>query len=333
MNNILEVEFKGGRTEACLNPMEFPFEVGDYVLVEVDKGENLGRIAHLDLKSKIKNPEEIQFRVLRKALAKDLQTFKEICCREHESMKICKRKVIEHGLPMKLVDVEYQFDLRKLTFYFTAEGRVDFRELVKDLAAHFKVRIELRQIGVRDETKRLGGLGICGLQLCCTTFLDHFCPITTQMAKLQNLSLNPQKLSGTCGRLKCCLKYEVDSYQQELQHYPTRESIYLTPRGEAVIEKIDIFTGLIYMKFLSGEWERYNLAELSQMTCLKEAEPVPLEDFNSRHHENGDSENGNSHHYKNWNYGIPPKKDSSTASNEMDNQDNNLTNTEGNVTL
>ena len=316
MINIIEVEFKGGRTEQCKNTMEFPFEVGDFVIVEVDKGEHLGKVAHLEMKSGAKPLEEIEFRVLRKAVSKDIQTFREICSREQESMKVCKRKVMEHNLPMKLVDVEYQFDLRKLTFYFTADGRIDFRELVKDLAAHFKVRIELRQIGVRDETKRLGGLGVCGLQLCCTTFLDHFCPITTQMAKLQNLSLNPQKLSGTCGRLKCCLKYETDSYLLELEKYPARDSLYRTPRGEAVIEKIDIFTGLIYMKFPSGEWERYSLDEVIAMECLKVGDPIQLEDFSNRYDGNGANDNGKSIQNNRAKFKIPPKR-------EFDNSDVN----------
>lgn len=274
MKPIVEVEFKGGRNEVCLNPMEFPFKIGDLALVEVDKGEHIGRVSFVGLRDKMKDPNEIQNRVLRKASPDDLRTLEEICLKERESMKICMEKVHAHSLPMKLVDVEYQFDLKKLTFYFTAEGRVDFRELVKDLAGHFRVRIELRQIGVRDETKRLGGFGVCGRQLCCTTFLNCFSPITTQMARVQNLSLNPKKLSGACGRLKCCLKYELDLYMSELKRFPLRESVYLTPKGEAIIEKIDIFTDCIYLKYRTGEWEKLTIDEIEKMECLKEGPPT-----------------------------------------------------------
>ena len=175
---------------------------------------------------------------------------------------------------MKLVDIEYQFDHRKLTFYFTADGRVDFRELVKDLAGHFRVRIDLRQIGARDETKRMSGYGVCGLKLCCTTFIDCFHPITTQMAKVQNLSLNPQKLSGCCSRLKCCLKYELDQYLEELSKYPTRESVFNTPRGTGMVDKIDIFNECVYLRYQDGEYDRMTTGELASCSCIKEGPPI-----------------------------------------------------------
>jgi len=274
---FLEVEFKGGRTIECRNPMEFPFKIGDNVIVEVENGEHFGQISYIGLRDKEKNPEEIQYKVIRKASPEDHKKYEDILEKEREAIKICKQKVQNHGLPMKLVDVEYQFDMRKLTFYFTADGRVDFRELVKDLAAHFRVRIELRQIGVRDETKRLGGFGICGQQLCCTTFLNCFNPITTQMAKVQNLSLNPQKLSGLCGRLKCCMRYELDYYLTELKDYPNRESVFKTPRGEGMVEKIDIFTGCVYLKYPSGDWDKYDVKELKCMHCVSQGPPIDFE--------------------------------------------------------
>jgi len=286
MSSIIEIEFKGGRTDDCLNPMEFPFEVGDFVIVEVDNGAHLGRISYVGQRDKEKNPDEIQHKVLRKASREDITTYKDILQKERDAIKVCKQKVVKHGLPMKLVDVEYQFDMKKLTFYFTADGRVDFRELVKDLAAYFRVRIELRQIGVRDETKRLGGLGVCGLQLCCTTFLNCFNPITTQMAKIQNLSLNPQKLSGVCGRLKCCMKYELDFYLHELERYPTQDSVYRTEKGDGTVEKIDIFTDYIYLKYETGEWEKCHAGEFSKLKCIHCAEKPNFEILNAKGGEN-----------------------------------------------
>ena len=163
---------------------------------------------------------------------------------------------------MKLVDVEYQFDGNKITFYFTAEKRVDFRELVKELASTYRVRIELRQIGVRDEAKRLSGYSVCGRRLCCTTFLKNFEPITTQFAKDQLMPLNPQKLSGVCGRLMCCLNYERDFYLNELKKYPPIDSIISTPKGKGTVEKIDVFREEVIVRFQNNEWEKFKLDQI-----------------------------------------------------------------------
>lgn len=286
MADIVEVLFKGGKREAFRNPMEFPFLVGDLAIVEVEKGEHIGHVFHIGLRDKNKGLDEVEHCVLRKAAHEDVKKMEQIHLHEREAMKICKNKVELHGLQMKLVDVEYQFDMKKLTFYFTSDGRVDFRELVKDLASHFRVRIDLRQIGARDETKRLGGLGVCGQQLCCTTFLQRFRPVTTQMARVQNLSLNPQKLSGCCGRLKCCLRYELDMYLQELKRFPYRESVYETERGAGVVEKIDIFSDRIYLRYENGDWEKVPLNEMAKLKCLHEGVAISIE------FENGSGDDG-----------------------------------------
>jgi len=277
MYEYVEVEFKGRKRETFRNPLEFPFKEGDMVVVEVEKGEHMGRIVFVGLRHRITKPEEIHFNVLRKARLEDWEIYNKLKEEEEAAEKICLEKIGKHNLPMKIVDTEYQFDHRKLTFYFTADGRVDFRELVKDLAAQFRVRIDLRQIGARDETKRLSGYGVCGLKLCCTTFINCFHPITTQMAKVQNLSLNPQKLSGCCSRLKCCLRYELDYYMKELEKYPPRESVFQTQSGEAVLDKIDIFNEYLYLKHNNGEYEQFRMSELAQLPCLKLGPPITLE--------------------------------------------------------
>jgi len=289
MFEYIEVEFKGRRRETFRNPLEFPFKTGDMVVVEVEKGENMGRIVFIGLRQKIVKPEDIHFNVLRKARPEDFEVYNKLREEEEAAEKLCLEKIKKHNLPMKLVDTEYQFDHRKLTFYFTADGRVDFRELVKDLAAQFRVRIDLRQIGARDETKRLSGYGVCGQQLCCTTFIDCFQPITTQMAKVQNLSLNPQKLSGCCSRLKCCLRYELDYYVKELEKYPPRESIFQTPAGEAMLDKIDIFNECVYLKHPNGDFERLTPEELTKCRCLKLGPPIVMEPLGEAE-ENGDLE-------------------------------------------
>jgi len=251
---IIGIEFKGNRRHLFNNPMEFPFRMGDYAVVRVEKGEDLGRIVHL-IESLPEDRAKPEFEVLRKATAKDLKTLEEYRTREEAAKETCKEKIAKHGLEMKLVDVEYQFDGRKLTFYFTADGRIDFRQLVKDLAATFRTRIELKQIGARDETRRFGGLGPCGLRLCCASFILDFCPITTQMAKDQNLPLNPSKISGCCGRLKCCLHHELAVYREALEDLPRWDSKVRTQKGIAVVEKLDVFNRRIVLRYPSGDLE------------------------------------------------------------------------------
>ena len=220
MYTIVGVTFKEAGKIYYFDPKDIELVVGDHVIVETSRGTEIGEIvlaAHEVSEEEIVQPlKEVQ----RKATSSDFKIKEKNEEEEEEAFDICLKKIEEHGLPMKLIDVEYTFDKNKIIFYFTADGRVDFRELVKDLAAIFKTRIELRQIGVRDEAKMVGGLGPCGRQLCCETVLRDFEPISIKMAKAQNLSLNPAKISGICGRLMCCLKYECENYKKTKKEMP-----------------------------------------------------------------------------------------------------------------
>ncbi|HDK36027.1 MAG TPA: stage 0 sporulation protein, partial [Bacteroidetes bacterium] len=249
------------------NPLQFPFRVGDYAIVEADRGEDLGIILQVGILAFLKGiDDEAGLRkILRKPNKEDLDWYNENRALEKDAFEVCKEKILEHRLIMKLVDVEYQFDRNKLTFYFTAERRVDFRELVKDLAAIYRTRIELRQIGVRDEARRLGGYGPCGRQLCCTSFLHEFDPVTTQFAKEQNLPLNPTKLSGVCGRLKCCLRFEREFYQESNQRFPDVGSRIQIPDGLGVVERIDILKEEVYLRINGEGTVRYSLDEISNL--------------------------------------------------------------------
>jgi len=269
MLDTIEIVFKGERKELYSNPQQFPFKVGDYAIVEADKGEDLGIVNQLGSVLTRKKAEGPLQRILRKPSVKDLEQYRENRKREMEAFNACKDKIEVHGLPMKLVDVEYQFDGNKITFYFTAEKRVDFRGLVKDLANEYKVRIELRQIGVRDEAKRIGGYGICGRKLCCTTFLREFEPISTQCAKEQNLPLNPQKLSGLCGRLLCCLMYEQKFYREQTKKFPSIQSRFKTDKGVATLTKIDVFKEEGQLEFENEEVEIIPLSEILKLEKLE----------------------------------------------------------------
>lgn len=212
MFTVVGVRFKKAGKIYYFEPGQLQLKPGMFVIVETARGVEHGEVV---IGPKVVNEEEIVAplkKVLRIATAEDAVKVEENKRKESEAFKICEQKIQAHGLPMNLVDVEYTFDINKIIFYFTAEGRIDFRELVKDLAAVFRTRIELRQIGVRDEAKMMNGIGCCGRALCCATFLGDFEPVSIRMAKEQNLSLNPTKISGICGRLMCCLKYENDCY-------------------------------------------------------------------------------------------------------------------------
>ena len=225
MAKVLEIEFKGGRKAFYANPQEFPFSVGDLVIVQAEKGEDLGRIVNLGSLVDQRAGDREYHHIIRKPSKDDLEKYKENQLLERDTFLDCRKRIEEHGLNMKLVNVEYQFDRNKITFYFTSDNRVDFRALVRDLAGRYRTRIELRQIGVRDEAKRIGGVGVCGKRLCCTTFLREFEPVVTQYAKEQNLALNPTKLSGACGRLMCCLRYERNLYAEVLDQLPVTEQL------------------------------------------------------------------------------------------------------------
>ena len=211
---VVGVRFRNVGKIYYFNPKDYKVKVGDHVIVETARGVEYGRVV---LEPRAVKEDEVVHplkEVLRVATKEDEEHEAENRLKEKDAFKICKKKIREHGLEMKLIDAEYTFDNNKVLFYFTADGRIDFRELVKDLAAVFRTRIELRQIGVRDETKILGGIGICGRPLCCHTHQSEFLPVSIKMAKEQNLSLNPTKISGVCGRLMCCLKHEQDTYEE-----------------------------------------------------------------------------------------------------------------------
>jgi cell fate regulator YaaT (PSP1 superfamily) len=257
------VEFKGSRKEVFANPNCLSLRPNDYVVVQAERGEDLGKVTKRVQKETAERERKPQ-NVLRKATDEDLKRMIANREKEMECFKECLRMIAERGLEMKLVDVELQFDNNKLTFFFTAEKRVDFRELVKDLASAYKTRIELRQIGVRDEAKRISGFGVCGLPLCCSSFLRDFEPISTQLAREQNLSLNPAKISGNCGRLLCCLLYEKEFYQKSLSLYPKVGAKFKTEKGEGVVDKINIFKEYIVVKHETGEEEKISLAEIKK---------------------------------------------------------------------
>lgn len=237
---IIEVQFKAQRKEFYKNSRALYLRTGNHCVVQADRGEDMGLIISITRAE----PNEIDAdlkEILRHATDKDIERLGEMRSKEAEAIRICQQKASEHRLPMKLVDVEYQFDGNKVTFYFTSEGRIDFRELVKDLAGVFRTRIDLRQIGVRDEARRFDGMGMCGRRLCCATWLKDFEPVTLKMAKDQNLPLTPSKISGSCGRLMCCLDYELEYYKELTREIPKIGSKVNVFGGEHRIEKVDIF--------------------------------------------------------------------------------------------
>ena len=231
MIKVIGVRFRKAGKIYFFSPLDYEIQTRDHVIVETARGVEYGTvvIAPKDIEEeKVIQPLKP---VIRVATAEDDQIEAQNKEKEKEAFKICLEKIRKHGLEMKLIDSEYTFDNNKLLFYFTADGRIDFRELVKDLASVFKTRIELRQIGVRDETKILGGIGICGRPLCCHTYLADFAPVSIKMAKEQNLSLNPTKISGVCGRLMCCLKNEEETYEELNSHLPNVGDFVTTADG------------------------------------------------------------------------------------------------------
>ena len=245
MAEVIGVRFKEVGKVYYFDPDGQSLKKGDKVIVETVRGIECGEVA---MDNRELNDEEIVRplkKLIRIATQKDIDQFTLNKEKEVEAFDICQKKILNHGLDMKLVDVEYTFDGGKILFYFTADGRVDFRELVKDLAGVFKTRIELRQIGVRDESKMLGGLGICGRPFCCSSFLGEFQPVSIKMAKEQGLSLNPTKISGACGRLMCCLKYEQDAYEYLLKITPKPGAIVETKEGAGTVTDFSLLTGTL----------------------------------------------------------------------------------------
>lgn len=248
MAEIVGVRFKEVGKVYYFDPDGVSLKKGDRVIVETARGIECGEVA---MDNRIVDDEEIVHplkMIIREATEEDLKTVEENKKKEKEAFDICLKKIANHGLEMHLVDVEYTFDNSKILFYFTADGRVDFREIVKDLASVFRTRIELRQIGVRDESKMLGGLGMCGRPFCCGTFLGEFQPVSIKMAKEQGLSLNPVKISGTCGRLMCCLKYEQDAYEHLLKITPKQGATVETAEGRGTVVDVNLLTGILKVR-------------------------------------------------------------------------------------
>lgn len=248
MTEVISVKFKGGGRSYYFDPNGISYNIGENVVVETANGPAFGSVSKANCQVEDESIVSPLKKVLRKANQKDLDRIEENRKKQDEAFKICEGKIREHKLEMKLVEVEYSFDSSKITFFFTADGRVDFRELVKDLAAHFHTRIELRQIGVRDEARMLGGIGICGQPYCCKRFLDDFQPVSIKMAKEQGLSLNPTKISGSCGRLMCCLKYEQDSYEHLISITPSIGSTVKDENGIGIVTDVNFITGNLMVK-------------------------------------------------------------------------------------
>jgi cell fate regulator YaaT (PSP1 superfamily) len=269
--DLIEVEFKGARRAYFEKEKELQLSPMDYVIVEAEKGSDLGKVyltgelVHIKRKGQVLRKEIIR-KVIKKATQEDLNKVLENRKIEENAFLVCRKKIEQFALIMKLVDVEYQYDRNRVTFYFTSDKRIDFRELVKDLAAEYRTRIELRQIGVRDEAKMIGGISGCGRELCCCTWLNNFKKITTNIAKIQMLQLNPVKLSGQCGRLKCCLMYELDDYIESLKWFPDIEAKVITAKGDATVEKIDIFKDSLYLHYSKDDsFQKLTLREFNEL--------------------------------------------------------------------
>ncbi len=253
MTEVISVKFKDGGRAYFFDPDGITVDVGDSVIVGTQNGNEFGTVSeanHTVEDDAIVKPLR---KMLRKATERDFKKLEENKKKEAEAFKICEELIISHKLDMKLVEVEYSFDANKIVFFFTSDGRVDFRELVKDLAARFHTRIELRQIGVRDEARMLGGLGICGQPYCCKRFLNDFQPVSIKMAKEQGLSLNPTKISGSCGRLMCCLKYEQDAYEYLNSLTPNVGATVKTADGLATVTDVNLITGNLLVKLVDSD--------------------------------------------------------------------------------
>ena len=298
---VVEVRFKNGRKDFFVNSERLNLTTGDAVVVEVQSGHHIGHVSmqgelvRLQMqKKKVPFDSEIK-KIYRVAHQKDLEKFEEVKKRELPTLYRTREIIRDTKLEMKLSDIEYQADNAKATFFYSADDRVDFRELIKMLAGEFKIRVEMRQISLRQEAGRLGGIGVCGRELCCATWLSDFKNVATSAARYQNLSLNPSKLSGQCGRLKCCLNYELETYMEALEDIPKVEGPLLTEKGDATLQKTDIFRKIMWFGFASeNTWYPLNVDRVNQILLLNRegkkpasldldvlAEKIPLETLNS----------------------------------------------------
>lgn len=270
MANIIGVRFKKPGKIYFFDPDGIQIEQGKHVIVETAMGKEYGEVAIANRTipdDKLVKPLK---KIIRVATNKDKKQHEENKEKEKEALKICEKKIKEHGLDMKLTDVEYKFDRSKLLFFFKADGRIDFRDLVKDLAAIFKTRIELRQIGVRDEVRNLGGNGMCGRELCCCSFLGNFEAVSIKMAKEQNLSLNPTKISGNCGRLMCCLKYEQEVYEEKEKRLPHVGAIVKTPDGVGEVDNVETLKETVRVRIKDGDIFKQKRYEVKDIKVIKD---------------------------------------------------------------
>ncbi|MCH5210459.1 MAG: stage 0 sporulation family protein [Oscillospiraceae bacterium] len=272
MLNVIGVRFKSAGKTYYFDPRGLDVSCGDHVIVETSRGMEYGDVVMGRKSIEAEHFQKPVKEVIRIATEEDTRRFRRNKELEKEAYNICLEKIQKHKLEMKLVEVEYTFDGNKILFYFTADGRVDFRELVKDLANVFKTRIELRQIGVRDEAKTLGSIGICGRGLCCSEFLGEFASVSIKMAKEQGLSLNPSKISGTCGRLMCCLKYEQDTYEELLKSAPKQGAQVKTPEGNGTVEYVSLLKGFAKVRFDSENETTMKDFKISDIKPLKRDE-------------------------------------------------------------
>jgi len=285
--DIVEVRFKNGRKEFYRNTQGFQLTTGDATVVDVPHGHHLGHVSlqgelvRLQMKKKgVKDDDEVR-KIYRIATEKDIEKFRQVKAREVPTLYRTREIIQKQGLQMKLTDIEYQSDNTKATFYYSADERVDFRELIKILASEFKIRVEMRQISLRQEASRLGGIGSCGRELCCSTWLSEFTSVSTQAARYQNLSLNPSKLSGQCGRLKCCLNYELDTYMQALEHIPAIEGPLYLEMGAAKLQKTDIFRRIMWFSFQDeNTWHPVDTVRVQEIVAMNKdgKKPATLQD-------------------------------------------------------
>ena len=288
--NIVEVRFKNSRKAFYRKGKDISLSIGDLVATETQSGHDIGQVTltgelvRFQMKKKnISEKSEEVLKIYRKANQKDIDVWQAARDREEIIQKRAREMAIYLHLEMKISDVEFQGDGSKATFYYTAEKRVDFRQLIKDMAQAFTIRVDMRQIGLRQEAARLGGIGSCGRELCCSTWLTDFRSVSTSAARYQQLSLNPQKLAGQCGKLKCCLNYELDSYRNALKSFPKMETKLQTEKGVGVCQKIDIFKGHLWYAY-KGEWMNWHLLTTEQaneiISLNKAKKPVSsLEDY------------------------------------------------------
>lgn len=288
--NAVEVRFKNGRKEYFRNPENLTLSIGDTVATEASPGHDIGMVTltgelvRVQMKKK-RVPLKIEAlpKIYRKASQKDIDVWQGVRDKEADVQKRSREIAIRHGLQMKISDVEFQGDASKVIFYYTAEERVDFRELIKEFARTFNTRIEMKQVGFRQEAARLGGIGSCGRELCCSTWLTDFRSVNTSAARYQQLSLNPQKLAGQCGKLKCCLNYELDTYLEALESFPSTETKLQTEKGTAICQKIDIFKGLLWYAYEHefANWHELTVEKANEIITLnkKGKKPMALEEF------------------------------------------------------